>query len=316
MSIELPPCRQESTSLIYPEIWFQFSPAPQNNHSQVRGWAAPRIRWYNRRRFQSGTVIFASFPGFEVSSGAGTPVHHLPSRILHPSHPRRSSRAGVGQSSTSSSYHDLVEFDFWNFGQGPVPGRRRTPRPERLLHLREDMSSVHFLVNEVFMVLFFRHSRQRDNRVGAARRCAQPDSKGHQPADGHLWVACLVRWGFSSLLAIVFYGGSDDFGAVANGWAIPTATDIALAWLVARVIFGNRHPAVNFLLLLAVADDAIGLVIIAVFYSSEVQPLWLLLTAGGMATAYLFRTFWHHLVAGLHPDCWGNELGRARESGG
>ena len=106
------------------------------------------------------------------------------------------------------------------------------------------------------------------------------------------------------LLAILFYGGSDDFGAVANGWAIPTATDIALAWLVARVIFGNRHPAVNFLLLLAVADDAIGLVIIAVFYSTQVHPLWLLLTAGGMATAFAFRrlgvTWWpvYILIAG------------------
>ena len=76
---------------------------------------------------------------------------------------------------------------------------------------------------------------------------------------------------------------------VLGGWAIPTATDIALAWLVARVIFGARHAAVNFLLLLAVADDAIGLVIIAVFYSENVQPLWLLLTLGGMVTAYLFR---------------------------
>lgn len=51
-----------------------------------------------------------------------------------------------------------------------------------------------------------------------------------------------------------------------NGWGIPTATDIALAWLVARIVFGASHPAVNFLLLLAVADDAIGLGIIAIFY--------------------------------------------------
>ena len=51
-----------------------------------------------------------------------------------------------------------------------------------------------------------------------------------------------------------------------------TATDIALAWLVARAVFGKGHPAVDFLLLLAVADDAIGLVIIAVFYGDPEQP--------------------------------------------
>ena len=48
-----------------------------------------------------------------------------------------------------------------------------------------------------------------------------------------------------------------------KGWGVPTATDIALAWLVIRLLFGARHPAVSFLLLLAVADDAIGLGIIA-----------------------------------------------------
>ena len=94
------------------------------------------------------------------------------------------------------------------------------------------------------------------------------------------------------LLAFVFYGGTADFGTVANGWAIPTATDIALAWLVARLVFGQRHPAVNFLLLLAVADDGIGLGIIAVFYPDPdlpVMPAWLLVTAAGMGAAFAMR---------------------------
>ncbi|CAI7995793.1 Na(+)/H(+) antiporter NhaA [Geodia barretti] len=95
-------------------------------------------------------------------------------------------------------------------------------------------------------------------------------------------------------LTWVFYGGTENFGAVANGWAIPTATDIALAWLAARLIFGASHPAVNFLLLLAVGDDAIGLGIIAIFYpdpNHPVQPIWLLLVVGGMASAYIIRRF-------------------------
>ena len=41
-----------------------------------------------------------------------------------------------------------------------------------------------------------------------------------------------------------------------NGWAIPTATDIAFSYLVGRIVFGAGHPAVRFLLLLAIADDA------------------------------------------------------------
>src|SRR5690606_37673498 len=45
------------------------------------------------------------------------------------------------------------------------------------------------------------------------------------------------------------------------------------------IVFGARHPAIGFLLLLAIADDAGGLAILAVFYpTGEVVPLWLLLS--------------------------------------
>ena len=42
---------------------------------------------------------------------------------------------------------------------------------------------------------------------------------------------------------------------VLKGWAIPTATDIPLAWCAALLTFGQGHPAINYLLLLAVVDD-------------------------------------------------------------
>jgi NhaA family Na+:H+ antiporter len=86
--------------------------------------------------------------------------------------------------------------------------------------------------------------------------------------------------------------GSDTYDAVANGWAIPTATDIAFSYLVGRIVFGAGHPAVRFLLLLAIADDAAGLIILAVFYpSSELAPEWLLLSLFA-ALAVFFLANW------------------------
>ncbi len=201
-----------------------------------------------------------------------------------------------------SSYYNVVEFDFWNFGKGPFldDGDHHDLND---FYIFGKHITVHFLINEVFMVFFFGIAAKEITESVLPGGALNPLPKAINPIMGTLG-GVFGPVGLFFLLAILFYGGSDDFGAVANGWAIPTATDIALAWLVARVIFGNRHPAVNFLLLLAVADDAIGLVIIAVFYSSDVQPLWLLLTAGGMATAYLFRrlgvSWWpvYILVAG------------------
>ena len=85
-------------------------------------------------------------------------------------------------------------------------------------------------------------------------------------------------------LGLAYFMGSDTYNAVANGWAIPTATDIAFSYLIGRIIFGAGHPAVRFLLLLAIADDAAGLIILAAFYpSSELQPIFILYAAAAFS---------------------------------
>ena len=151
--------------------------------------------------------------------------------------------------------------------------------------------TVHFLVNSIFMVFFFGVAAKEITESILPGGALNPVQKAINPILGTIG-GVLGPAGLYLLLAFVFYGGTGDFNAVANGWAIPTATDIALAWLVARLVFGYRHPAVNFLLLLAVADDGIGLGIIAVFYPDPelpAMPAWLLLTATGMGVAYGMR---------------------------
>jgi len=93
-------------------------------------------------------------------------------------------------------------------------------------------------------------------------------------------------------------------GALARGWAIPCATDVAFSFLVARAIF-RRHPAIPFLLLLAVVDDALGLVVLVLFYPSHELKLLVgsLLLASAMIVAYGLRkagvrSFWPYVVGG------------------
>ena len=63
-----------------------------------------------------------------------------------------------------------------------------------------------------------------------------------------------------------------------KGWAIPTATDIAFALAVLAVISTHLPTALRtFLLTLAVVDDLLAITVIALFYSADLQPVWLLL---------------------------------------
>lgn len=179
------------------------------------------------------------------------------------------------------SYHDVMHWSPWDDGHG---------------HFSK--YNFHFLMNDLFMAIFFGLAAKEITESLLPGGSLNPMKKAINPLLGTLGgvlgpVGVYFTW-------VAMTGDS----SIANGWGIPTATDIALAWLVARLIFGKGHPAVSFLLLLAVADDGIGLGIIAIFYPNPdhpVNPVWLALTAVAMAGAYGLRkkdvqSYWPYLI--------------------
>lgn len=96
-------------------------------------------------------------------------------------------------------------------------------------------------------------------------------------------------------VGVIFALGAGD---LIHGWAIPTATDIAFA-LAVLAVFGKGLPVAirTFLLTLAVVDDLLAIVVIAIFYTSEIQ-WWPLLVA--LACVALFG--WH--VRSRKPQWW------------
>ncbi len=77
--------------------------------------------------------------------------------------------------------------------------------------------------------------------------------------------------------ALLFVAVNVSGGGRLDGWAIPMATDIAFAVGVLALL-GARVPSSLkvFLLTLAIVDDIGAIVVIALFYSSGVDALWLL----------------------------------------
>ncbi len=156
--------------------------------------------------------------------------------------------------------------------------------------------TLHFLINDIFMVFFFGIAAKEITEATLPGGSLNPIRKAINPLFATIGGVLGPVGAYFLFLQVAWSGGMFaeglEYGTVARGWGIPTATDIALAWLVARAVFGAGHPAIDFLLLLAVADDAIGLGIIAVFYGdpeNPARPVFLLLVLAGMVVAYVLR---------------------------
>jgi NhaA family Na+:H+ antiporter len=198
----------------------------------------------------------------------------------------------------ATSYHDV-----WHAEIGLYFGQWRASLP------------VHFFINDVLMTVFFLVvglEIRRELHEGALADLKSA-SLPLAAAVGGIAVPAGIYWLLNS-------------NGAREGWAIPTATDIAFA-VGLLALLGKRVPNQLRVLLLAIAivDDIAAILIIAVFYSSGVQLWGLVVAAAGVALIRLFnrigiRTAWSYvapgavvwigiLQAGVHPTIAGVILG-------
>jgi NhaA family Na+:H+ antiporter len=107
----------------------------------------------------------------------------------------------------------------------------------------------------------------------------------------------------AAIYAIVNAGGDGS-----DGWGIPMATDIAFALGVVALL-GSRVPTglKVMLLALAIVDDIGAIVVIAIFYSDDIQFGWALAALGGLALVGLLaraRVWYRPIYAVLGVGVW------------
>jgi NhaA family Na+:H+ antiporter len=176
--------------------------------------------------------------------------------------------------------------------------------------------SLHFLVNDGLMTIFFlvvgAEIRQeiRDGALASLKLATLPLGA----ALGGVMVPALI------------YTAINHGSEASVGWAIPTATDIAFAVGVLALLGRSIPVSVRVLLLaLAIIDDIVAILIIAVFYTASLDYVGLVIALAGILLVLAFQRMgvgsafpyvipgsilWFGLLkTGVHPTLAGVVLG-------
>lgn len=155
--------------------------------------------------------------------------------------------------------------------------------------------SVHFWINDGAMTVFFLTvgvEIRREIHSGQLRDMRRAMLPLAAASGGMLVPAALY---------VAFNAGHESI----SGWGVPMATDIAFAVGVLTLLGNRVPPALRVLLLaLAVIDDVGAIVVIAVFYSSELALGGFVVLAVGLAIVWVMRRSgvrnpWAYVPAGI-----------------
>lgn len=143
------------------------------------------------------------------------------------------------------------------------------------LHL--DLSLAHWATDGLLTLFFFVVGLELKREVVAGEL--------RRPATALVPIVAAIGGMAAPALIYVAINASAADGEL-RGWAIPTATDIAFAVAVLAIVGRNLPNSLRaFLLTLAVVDDLLAIIVIAVVYSDDISLGWL---AASLATCAVF----------------------------
>ena len=170
----------------------------------------------------------------------------------------------VANSALGGAYHTLFDS---RLAWSPVP----------------KLDSLHMWINDALMVVFFfvvGLEVKREVLIGDL-------------SDGKtLRLPVMAAFAGMAVPAAIYLTIVGDDALLRRGWAIPSATDIAFAMGVVGLL-GKRIPAGArlFLLTVAIVDDIGAVLIIALFYTSQLKLLWLFASVAAFGALMLLNWY-------------------------
>ena len=140
---------------------------------------------------------------------------------------------------------------------------------------------LHHWINDGLMAIFF---------LLVGLEIKRELVQGHLSTREQFSLPAVAAIGGITIPAIIYIGLNFGNEVTTNGWAIPTATDIAFALGVVTLL-GNRVPISLKVTLVAVAiiDDLMAIIIIASFYTSDLSITYLVFAALSTATLLILN---------------------------
>lgn len=164
----------------------------------------------------------------------------------------------------AASYYDFVE---WRLADLPLPPWFRAT------HASLTPMSI---VSDGLMALFMFFIGKELWEALILKRGALSGPQAIVPLAGVIGAA------LGAVLVWIVVGGlieTAEEASFAAGWTVPVGSDVVLGYVVGRRVFGTGHPALHVLLLVTIASDILGLILLGVAHPSDglLRLAWLIL---------------------------------------
>lgn len=172
-----------------------------------------------------------------------------------------------------ASYYDLIE---WRLARNWLPDAFSALSP---------VLTPRSLVSEALMALFLFFIAKELWEALVLERGAFSGKRARLPAGAMIgsWIGAVVIWLIAGHFIETAYEATPGIG-----WQLPLGSDVVLCYVIGRLVFAPGHPGLHLLLLITIASDIFGLIVLGMTAPGYgLQLGWLLVSGAAVWGVWL-----------------------------